>query len=38
MIDLQAQRCTTLTVRARVNVDGMRSADYQTGTLRARGR
>jgi len=38
MIDLQAQHCTTLTVRARVNVDGMRSADYQTGTLRARGR
>lgn len=38
MIDLQARHCTTLTVRARVNVDGMRSADYQTGTLRARGR
>ena len=38
MIELQAQHCTTLTVRARVNVDGMRSADYQTGTLRARAR
>ncbi|MDH3915988.1 MAG: DUF1329 domain-containing protein [Chromatiales bacterium] len=38
MIDLQARHCTTLTVRARVNVDGLRATNFQPGALRARGR
>jgi hypothetical protein len=38
MIDLQARHCTTLTVQARVNVDGLRGVDFQPGALRAKGR
>ena len=38
MIDLQARHCTTLTVRARVNVEGLRPLDFQPGALRAQGR
>ena len=38
MIDLQARHCTTLTVRASVNVEGLRPLDFQPGALRSQGR
>ncbi len=38
MINLQARHCTTLTVQALVNVDGLRAVDFQPGALRAVGR
>ena len=38
MIDLQARHCTTLTVRAKINVEGLRGLDFQPGALRSKGR
>ena len=38
MIDLQARHCTTLTVRAKINVEGLRGLDFQPGALRSQGR
>ena len=38
MIDQQARHCTTLTVRAKVNVEGLRPVDFQSSALRSKGR